>query len=198
MKRSRGRPRQFDEAQALEAAGNVFWVNGFSATSLDDLAVAMGMNRPSIYGAFGDKEALYRRTLQQFGARMEAAMMDALDGQSDVRKALLSFYLAALGVYMSGPQAKGCLVMGTAVTASVSHPEIQADLLAVIKTIDKRLEKRFREGVSSGDLPCDFDAPSRALLAQSILHSLSLRARAGDTKSNLDKLIRSGVKLVLS
>jgi AcrR family transcriptional regulator len=73
MKRARGRPRQYDEESALQAAGQVFWTKGFSATSLDDLSVAMGMNRPSIYGAFGDKEALYRRALMQFCEGMEAA-----------------------------------------------------------------------------------------------------------------------------
>ena len=198
MKPSRGRPRQFDENTALEAAGNVFWTNGFSATSLDDLADAMGMNRPSIYGAFGDKEALYRRALQQFGSRMEAAMRRTLQAKSDVRNALMSFYREALAVYLSGPQAKGCLVMSTAVSVSVNHPEVQADLLEVIKTIDKSLEERFQQGINSGELAPEFDVSSRAAVAQSVLHSLSLRARAGDTKSNLNRLIRSGVELVLS
>ena len=73
MKRSRGRPRQYDEETALRAAADVFWTKGFSATSLDDLSSAMGMNRPSIYRAFGDKEAIYRRALMQFAQGMEAA-----------------------------------------------------------------------------------------------------------------------------
>lgn len=198
MKRSRGRPRQFDEAQALDAAGSVFWTNGFSGTSLDDLADAMGMNRPSIYGAFGDKEALYRRALQQFGSNMEAAMRQTLQAKPDVRKALASFYREALSVYLSGPQPRGCLVMSTAVTACVNHPDVQADLLGVVKTIDKSLEARFQQAIDSGELGAEFDAPARAAVAQSVLHSLSLRARAGDTKSNLNRLIRSGVELVLS
>ncbi len=198
MKRPRGRPRQFDEAAALEAAGGVFWENGFSGTSLDDLAAAMGMNRPSIYGAFGDKESLYRRALAQFGARMEAALQQTLHAKDDVRNALASFYREALNVYLSGPQPKGCLVMSTAVAACVSHPEIQTDLLGVIKNLDKNLQSRFQQGIDSGQLAADFDSTARAAIAQSILHSLSLRARAGDTKSNLNRLITSGVELVLS
>jgi AcrR family transcriptional regulator len=158
----------------------------------------MGMNRPSIYGAFGDKEALYRRALQQFGSNMEAAMRQTLQAKPDVRKALASFYREALSVYLSGPQPKGCLVMSTAVTACVNHPDVQADLLGVVKTIDKSLESRFQQAIDSGELGTEFDAPARAAVAQSVLHSLSLRARAGDTKSNLDRLIRSGVELVLS
>ncbi len=198
MKRARGRPRQFDEVAAVEAAGNVFWINGFSATSLDDLAAAMGMNRPSIYGAFGDKEALYRRALAQFGSRMEAALRQSLYAKSDVRKALTNFFRQALAIYVSGPQPKGCLVMSTAVSAAVSHPEIQSDLFEVIETIDKGFEERFRQAVDAGELPPEFDTYARAAIAQSLLHSLSLRARAGQSKSKLNRLLRSGVELVFS
>ncbi|MGI9326296.1 MAG: TetR/AcrR family transcriptional regulator [Pseudomonadales bacterium] len=198
VKRARGRPRQFDEVTAVEAAGNVFWANGFSATSLDDLAEAMGMNRPSIYGAFGDKEALYRRALAQFGSRMEGAMRQTLYANADVRKALMNFFRQALAIYVSGPQPKGCLVMSTAVSAAVSHPEIQFDLLAVIQTIDAKIEERFQQAVKSGELPPDFDTSARAAIAQSVLHSLSLRARAGERKAKLNRLLRSGVELVFS
>ena len=65
-KAGRGRPKLYDEEEALANAGAVFWAQGFSATSLDDLSAAMGMNRPSIYRAFGDKQAIYRRALEQF------------------------------------------------------------------------------------------------------------------------------------
>lgn len=198
MKRTRGRPRQFDEDAAVEAAGNVFWMNGFSATSLDDLADAMGMNRPSIYGAFGDKEALYRRALAQFGSRMEAAMQQTLFAIPDVRKALESFYRQALAIYVSGPQPKGCLVMSTAVSVAVSHPEIQSDLLGIIKIIDRSIEKRLRQAVKEGQLPPEFDTSARADIAQGILHSLSLRARAGDSKSALNSLLNSGVEVIVS
>jgi AcrR family transcriptional regulator len=66
MSTQRGRPKKYDPQTALQAAGGVFWAQGFSGTSLDDLSAAMGMNRPSIYRAFGDKEAVYRLALAQW------------------------------------------------------------------------------------------------------------------------------------
>lgn len=197
VKRTRGRPRQFDEEEAVALAGNVFWINGFSATSLDDLSAAMNMNRPSIYRAFGDKKALYRRALAQFAAQMESAMKMTLFAEADVHKALTGFYREALAVYVSGDKPKGCLVMSTAVSAAVSHPEVQEDLLAVIQKIDRGIETRLKEAIQAEQLSAEFDPGERANLAQSILHSLSLRARAGESKARLNRMLVSGVGMIL-
>ncbi len=198
MKRTRGRPRQYDEDVALQAAGEVFWTKGFSATSLDDLTVAMGMNRPSIYRAFGDKEAVYRKALMQFCQGMEAAFERTMLAEDDIRRALASFYQDALAVYTSGDQPKGCLVMGTAVAAAVCHPEIQADLLNVIRDLDQKIAKRLEQARDAGQLEASFDATGRAAVAQSLLHSLSLRARAGETPKRLRRMIEAGVETVVS
>ena len=198
MKRTRGRPRQYDEDVALQAAGEVFWIKGFSATSLDDLAVAMAMNRPSIYRAFGDKEAIYRKALMQFCQGMEAAFERTMLAENDIRKALASFYRDALTVYTSGEQPKGCLVMSTAVAAAACHPEIQADLLNVIRGLDQKIAMRLEQAREAGQLKPSFDTTGRAAVAQSLLHSLSLRARAGETPSRLRRMIKAGVETVVS
>ncbi len=197
MKRSRGRPRQFDELDALQAAGQVFWTKGFSATSLDDLAAAMQMNRPSIYRAFGDKEAIYRKALAQFGQGMEQAFAGTMLAEDDIRKALGNFYRAALATYTGGDQPRGCMVMSTAVAAAACHPEIQADLLAVIRGLDKRIAERLRRAVEAGQLPPSVDIAGCAAIAQGVLHSLSLRARAGESPHHLRRLINSSVALIV-
>jgi AcrR family transcriptional regulator len=192
-KRARGRPRQYDEDSALQAAGEVFWVKGFSAASLDDLSTAMGMNRPSIYRAFGDKEAIYRKALMQFCQGMEAAFTRTM-----LAKALTSFYREALATYTSGQQPRGCMVMSTAVAAATYHPEIQADLLNVIRDLDHKIALRLEQARDAGQLEPSFDAIGRAAIAQSVLHSLSVRARAGETPSHLRKLIKCGVETIVS
>lgn len=133
--RNRGRPREFDEDAVLEAASQVFWTNGFNTTSLDQLADAMNMNRPSIYRAFGDKEALYRRVLSWFSQHMKSATQQTLFSHEDISVALEQFFKSAL-FYISGNQAKGCLALSTTVCASVNHPDIRQDLLNTIKDID--------------------------------------------------------------
>ena len=198
MKRARGRPRQYDEDDALQAAGQVFWTKGFNATSLDDLSLAMGMNRPSIYRAFGDKEAVYRKALQQFCQGMEAAFERTMLEEADISRALTSFYREALALYTSGQQPKGCMVMSTAVAAAACHPEIQADLLHVIRDLDRKIARRFEQAVRADQLGSSFDVAGRAALAQSLLHSLSLRARAGETADRLRQMIKSGVETIVS
>src|SRR5215475_15343375 len=91
----RGRPRAFDPDAALARAVDAFWDAGFAATSLDDLSVATGMNRPSLYGAFGDKQALYRKALDQYRAMGEEALAQALARDVPLDEALRRAYLAA-------------------------------------------------------------------------------------------------------
>ena len=76
----RGRPRKYDEDQALSGAMLLFWERGFSATSLDDLSKAMGMNRPSIYNAFGDKEAIYAKALARFCEQLDQGIEETRTG----------------------------------------------------------------------------------------------------------------------
>lgn len=197
MQQGRGRPRKYREEDALRAAGEVFWTKGFRATSLEDLTAAMGMNRPSIYNAFGNKKAVYRRALQQFARGMETAFQQTMVEQDDVRTALSSFYDAAVGTYTGGDLARGCLVMSTAVTAATSHPEVRADLLGVIRLLDRRMCERLQRAIDDGQLPRSYDALAGARLAQAVLHSLSLRARAGEQREILHELVKTGVSAVL-
>lgn len=198
MKRARGRPRQYDEDSAIQAAGRVFWAKGFSSTSLDDLSEAMDMNRPSIYRAFGDKEAIYLKALNQFRQGMEAAFVQTMLGEDDIRKALTRFYREALAIYTSGSEPKGCMVMSTAVVAATCHPEIQADLLNLIRDLDGKIAMRLQQAREAGQLRASFDVTGRAALAQSLLHSLSMRARAGEDPSKLRRMIKSGVEAIVA
>jgi len=196
MKRSRGRPRKYDEEQVLNAAEQVFWLKGYSDTSLDDLSEAMDMNRPSIYRAFGDKEALYRRVLNNFSQKMESGYALTMLDDSDIRLKLTRFYCAALEVYLSGEKPKGCMVMSTAIAAATCHPAIQADLLNTIDGLDNKFTQQFEQAITAGEIPDSIDAGARASIAQSLLHSLSLRARAGEPQEQLIQFIDNGVAVI--
>ena len=114
-----------------------------------------------------------------------------------MRDGLINFYQQALMVYTSGEQAKGCLVMSTAVAAAIVHPEIQNDLLAVIRGLDEKFTQRFQQAMDEGQVSLSTPASARAAIAQSVLHSLSLRARAGESQSQLQELINSGVEMLV-
>ena len=181
--RGPGRPRLFDEDAALDRALELFWQRGLAATSLDDLAGAMGLRRPSVANAFGDKQALYRRALARFADRARAGAAAAF-AEPDLARALERFYLDALDVYCASDPPAGCLVVCTAPAAALVHPEVRADLLRVVRDLDAALGRRFAQ---AGDRePAD-----SAKLAQAVLHSLAIRARAGESKAALRRLARA-------
>lgn len=197
MGQTRGRPRQFDETEVVEAALNVFWLKGYDAASLDDLAKAMGMNRPSIYRAFGDKEAIFLRTMEAFAQKLEMGFGKTMVGDDDIRTRLKAFLSMSLDVYTEGGLAKGCLIMSTAISASPENPKIQGFLLSIIRFIDEKLTESFVQAEALGQLDCgSINAANRAALTQSVLHSLALRARAGDDKKRLTRMIEGGVQML--
>ena len=197
MNKQRGRPKLYDANTALEAAGAVFWSKGFSGTSLDDLSTAMGMNRPSIYRAFGDKEAIYRLALGQFSDHMEAGFKRTLLHEPDIRVGLKKFYREALEIYTTGHSALGCMVMCTAPAAAISQPEVQADLLNVIQQIDAKIIQRIERAIEQGQIDQSSDAKSLGKLIQAVLHSLAIRARAGESKALLRRFSDSAIPTLL-
>ncbi|MDA0824839.1 MAG: TetR/AcrR family transcriptional regulator [Proteobacteria bacterium] len=198
MKNPRGRPRKFDPDVALNKAMLVFWQRGLSATSLDDLSLAMEMNRPSIYNAFGNKEAIYRAAFAQFCRQMERGFDQTLNVETDLRKGLIKFYDQAIRLYCSGELALGCLVMCTAPVEVSVHPEVKEDLKVLIALIDKKLELRVKDAIRYGDFPADSDPKLTAQLIQGVLHSLAIRARAQEPQSSLKKLARFAVSCLPS
>jgi len=126
--RTRGRPRQYDPELALAKAAAAFWKHGYAATSLDDLAAATGMNRPSLYAAFGDKRDLYLKTLEYYREESRALAREVLADNPPLRVFLKRFYDKALELYLAdGP--RGCYSIGTAATVAAVDDKVR-DFLA--------------------------------------------------------------------
>lgn len=196
--KGRGRPRAYDPQTALQQALGVFWNTGYSGASLDSIASAAGMNRPSLYAAFGDKHALYIKALDQYWATAHAAMQAALNDCSlTLEQALTGFYEGQLAIYFSGDgQPRGCFAIGTATTEAVEDPEIRNVLSQRLSQLDADLEARLQRAIESGELNGDVDAAARAMLASSLLHSISIRARAGKSREELEGQARDAVKVI--
>ncbi|TDG05631.1 TetR/AcrR family transcriptional regulator [Paraburkholderia guartelaensis] len=195
--RPRGRPRAYDPQEALARARDTFWRNGYAGTSLDDLSEATGMNRPSLYGAFGDKHALYLQTMERYVEAGRVAMESALDSAVPLREALMRVFDGALGWYLPAHDAaRGCLLIGTAAVEAVNDDAVRERLAAGLRTFDKAFERRLRAALAQGELPPDASAPMLARLASALLHSMALRARAGDSRSSLRAMAVAGVALI--
>src|ERR1041384_4268878 len=118
----RGRPRAYDPQVAIARAAEKFWEAGYAGTSLDDLVAATGMNRPSLYAAFGDKRAIYLKTLDYYMEEGQVLARAALAGDPSLREFLARFYGKALDLYF-GDGPRGCYTVGTAAVAAVADAE---------------------------------------------------------------------------
>ena len=170
----RGRPRAYEPEVALGKALDLFRKGGFAATSLDDLSAATGMNRPSLYGAFGDKRELYIKSYQRYREDARAAMIDIFREESPIRKRLERIYAVALDIYLSGESGpRGCFTVMTAGSEAVSDPEIRAMVLEGLVELDKAFAACFRLAKEQGELPDSADPVVLAQLASAAIHTIA-------------------------
>ncbi len=142
--RRRGRPRAYDPGVALERATDAFWDAGFCGTSLDDLSSRTGMNRPSLYAAFGDKQALYLKTLDGYCASRRALIAAALGSGRPLRDTLRAIYQRMLDLFLEGDRgARGCYIVGTAATEAVANPEVREMLAGSVRDMDEGFRGAF-------------------------------------------------------
>jgi AcrR family transcriptional regulator len=193
----RGRPRAYDTKTALKQATDTFWRTGYSGTSLDSIAAATGMNPPSLYAAFGNKRALYLEALTHYWELSLAATREALAKDRPLGESLMLAYDAALSIYFSGKgSARGCFVIGTAVTEAGEDPEIRKNVAAGLRMIDADFEARFRTAQERGELKHDADPAALADLASATMHSIAIRARAGARRTELREIARKAVSVI--
>ena len=193
----RGRPRAYDPQAALLRATDAFWQNGYAGTSLDQIAAATGMNRPSLYAAFGDKQSLYLKALAHYWELRFAEIRGALADERPLKETLMGVYEAAISLYFSGDaRPRGCFVIGTAVTEAVEDSTIRKSLAAGILAFDADFEARFRKGRATGELESDADPAALAVLATATMHTIAIRARAGLPRSELSELARKAVNVI--
>jgi len=193
----RGRPRAYDPQAALLRARDTFWRTGYAGTSLDEISAATGMNRPSLYAAFGDKRALYLEALAQYWQLAFADMRESLAEDLPLDETLMRVYDGALSIYFSGDgRPRGCFVIGTAVTEAIEDSEIRQSLAAGFHMFDTDFEARFRTAHEKGELKNDADPAALAVLATATMHTIAIRARAGASRADLRELARKAVAVI--
>jgi TetR/AcrR family transcriptional regulator, copper-responsive repressor len=195
--RRRGRPRAFEPEAALTQAMEVFWQDGFAATSLDDLSAATGLNRPSLYGAFGDKRALYLQAYRQYRKRVNADFAPMFEARAPLRAKLRRILIAALGLYLSGEEGpRGCFTVLTTSSDAVADPEVRALVAEAIDSTDRAFGRLFADARAAGELPAGADPRALARLASATLHTLSIRARARIPKAEILPVIDDAVRTI--
>lgn len=191
-KKPRGRPRCFDRDAALEAALEVFWAKGFEGATLADLTQAMGINPPSLYAAFGDKEGLFIEAVQRYREQVTEECPYA-EGKS-AREAMEKLLTDLAALYTAGTHPRGCLMVLASTTAASSSPRLQA-LLAEQRAMGKAtLKARIQRGVEDGDLPPDTDAGALANFYSAVIAGMSLQARDGASRKSLMAMVETAMR----
>lgn len=196
-KKPRGRPRAYEPEVALRQATDAFWKAGYAGTSLDDITAATGMNRPSLRAAFGDKHTIYLKALAGYWDVQFAAMRKALLGSGALKQDLMRVYDASLAIYFSGDgHARGCFVVGTAITQAIDDADIQLAVMDGFRGLDADFEARLRSARDAGELQKGADLAALALLCTATMHTIAMRARAGAPRKDLRKLAQKAVRVI--
>ena len=193
----RGRPRAYQPDVALGKALDLFRKGGFAATSLDDLSTATGMNRPSLYGAFGDKRELYIKSYQRYRDDARTAMLEIFRDEMPVRKRLQRIYAIALDIYLEGESPRGCFTVMTAASEAVADPGIRAMVLEGFVELDKAFASCFRTAKEKGEIAATAEPLVLAQLASATLHTVAIRARAGVPRKELEAIVKGALDVML-
>jgi AcrR family transcriptional regulator len=194
----RGRPRAYQPEVALGKALDLFRKDGFAATSLDDLSAATGMNRPSLYGAFGDKRELFIKSYRRYREDARAAMGKIFRDELPIRKRLERIYAVALDIYLSGDAGpRGCFTVMTAASEAVNDPDIRAMVLEGFVELDKAFAACFRAAKEKGELPAGADPAVLAQLASATIHTIAIRARAQTPRKELEAIVKGALDVML-
>jgi AcrR family transcriptional regulator len=195
--RLRGRPKQYDRGEALKRVRDVFWIKGYAATSLDDLAEAAGMNRPSLYAAFGDKEAMYLAALKMQSELLVTAVGGAVALDVKLKSFLDLFFERCIDSYLAGANGpRGCFLVGTALTESLVREDVGDVVRDAFGRCDDLLERRFDRAKMARELSKSMDARALAMLVSSTMHELAMLARAGAKRGALEQRAALAIKLI--
>lgn len=181
----RGRPRTIDREAVLDRAVEVFWERGYDGTSLDDLTRVMGISRPSLYAAFGDKRQVFLAAIDAYAAGVGARPLAAFDAQQDVREAVRAFLRASIENNTAKAHPWGCLIGCCANTSAIAVPGVAERIGTIGKTTERTLRIRFERESATGALDGRSTPAERAVLLADLMTAQAIRARAGASRRSL-------------
>ncbi len=184
IKKSRGRPRVFDMDEALEKALKIFWARGYEGTSIAELTETLGVNKPSMYAAFGNKEELFYKALLRYASGPVAFVNEVLK-EPTARKVAETFLFRA-AEFLTDPQhPKGCMIVQGALSSGESAELVRNILIKFRKSYEDQLAERFTKAISDGDLSSKANPKCLAKYLATIHQGMSVQATSGATKDEL-------------
>jgi AcrR family transcriptional regulator len=191
----RGRPRSFDEGDALEKATRVFRSKGYDGVTIDDLVAGMGVGRPSLYAVFGDKRTLFLRVLKAYAEAKGARAAKALFSPTTLRDSLAGFLRHAVESATVEGSAPGCLMV--CIAPLVDDVEVRQFIKDAASAGMALVERRFCDAISAAEIPSDFPVAVRASQVLDLARGLTMRAQMGAERKALLNDAEEAADLVL-
>jgi TetR/AcrR family transcriptional repressor of nem operon len=190
------RNKSFDPDTALRKAMQLFWRQGYEATSVDDLVQAMGVNRASLYATFGDKRSLFLKALDRYIESVLGPRLAALDAAASPLEGLRAL-LAELAAFGAGdPQRRGCLVVNTACELAGRDTEVAARLRAQAEALEATLARLVARAQDDGELAPAHDPQAVATCLAALIDGLRVRSKLGVERASLDRMADTALALL--
>jgi AcrR family transcriptional regulator len=189
----KGRPREFDVDTALDRALKVFWRKGYEGASLPDLTGAMGINRPSLYAAFGNKEALFRKVLDRYVEGPAAYLRAALD-EPTARAAAERLLGGAVDLLTDPRNPRGCLMVQGALACGEAAESVRRELASRRVAGEVAVRQRFERALAEGDLPADSDPADLARFVVTVIRGMAVQAVGGASREELRRVVEVALR----
>lgn len=190
-----GRPRGFDEDAALEAAMRLFWEKSYEGATMADLTKAMGINRSSMYAAFGDKESLFHRVMERYREGRMSHIRQAL-AQPSLREVVAGL-IHGTAEFLSTPgNPRGCLSLQGALACGTDAEPVKQAIIDWRKSGEAVLKKRLQEAQSKGELPAEMQPADFARYLSSVIAGLGVQAANGATRAELRRVANISLRCI--
>jgi AcrR family transcriptional regulator len=182
-----GRPREFDAEKALHLAMELFWRKGYEGTSLSDLTSTLGITRPSLYAAFGNKEALFRTVLDRYEARAGSYRLHALAAPT-ARAVAQRLLAGAVELHGDRRNPAGCLGVQGALACGDEADPIRRELISRRLAGQDAIRRRLKRAKADGDLPADADPAGLASYLSALIYGMAVQAAGGASRKELKSI----------
>jgi AcrR family transcriptional regulator len=188
-----GRPRAFDMDQALDQALHVFWKKGYDGASVADLTGAIGINPPSLYAAFGNKEALFKKALDRYEAKRDQIMEEAFAAPT-ARESVTRLLEGAAERLTDKCNPRGCLMVQGALSGGEECEAVKQDLSSRRAGGEVLIRKRLKRAKREGDLPSNVDAAALASFVATVMHGMAVQAAGGASPKELRAIVNMALR----
>ena len=190
------RPREFDENEVLDAAAHQFWVYGYEATTVRDLAQCMGITGASLYNAFGDKRSLFERALTHYIARSFGDRVSRFEVNLPPLDAIKAFFREIVERSVSDRDRKGCLLVNSALEVAPHDAGFQATIANVLVAVEAFFQRCVHAGQQAGEISTAQSADDLARLLLGVHLGIRVLARTRPDRALLEGIVRPALALL--